>query len=268
MARRNFYEIINERPFNLHAEYDRIYKLFYGMSKTDYSVLCMTEEAFDHFPKSLIGRTISLEDFDKTYGFNFPEDSSKIAIDDLITFCEYVYTFCDAVALYGEDYIDEDDRQRILRTMQTIGECMNDLAQMPLQRKDITIFVPADPAAVSVAEIASPELAVSILEYHHHALKGNLAKKKAILKVLADDIEPLRHDLSSINASFTSTFFQMLQKFVRHNNTANAYISSLSDGETEAYYDDIYQMWLLAKLELDNVERKKRATRCLDKINS
>lgn len=268
MARKNFYEIINDSPFNLRAEYDRIYKLFFGMHNSDYSVLCMVDEAFECFPKSLIGRTISLEDFDCTYGFNFPEDSSTVVIDDLITFCEYAYTFCKAVVLYGEDYVDEDDHQRVLRTMKTIDECMNDLAQMPLHRENITIFVPRNPESISVAEISSPELVVSILEYHHHAMKGNLPKKKAVLKLLADDIEPFRADLNGINKSFSSAFFQMLQKFVRHNNDDNNYISSLSAEEIEAYYDDIYQMWLLAKLELDNVERMQRVKKTLGAINT
>lgn len=268
MARKNFYEIINDSPFNLRAEYDRIYKLFYGMSKSDYSVLCMIDNAFECFPKNLIGRTISWEDFDYTYGFNFPQDSEKVVIDDLITFCEYAYTFCKAIMLYAEDLIDDDDHRRVLRTMQTIDECMNDLAQMPLHREDITIFVPRNPESISAAEISSPELAVSILEYHHHALKGNLAKKKAILKLLADDIEPFRTELNGINKSFSSAFFQMLQKFVRHNNDDNNYISSLSDKEKEAYYDDIYQMWLLAKLELDNVERMQRVKKTLGAINT
>ena len=59
----------------------------------------------------------------------------------------------------------------------------------------------------------------------------------------------------------------MLQKFVRHNNKDNPIIASMSEEEIEAVYDDIYQMWLLAMLELDNVERKKRARELLGRIN-
>lgn len=59
----------------------------------------------------------------------------------------------------------------------------------------------------------------------------------------------------------------MLQKFVRHNNSDNPYISSLSPKEVEECYDDIYQMWLIAKLEIDNIERKKRVEAVLKKIN-
>ena len=59
----------------------------------------------------------------------------------------------------------------------------------------------------------------------------------------------------------------MLQKFVRHNNSDNPYISSLSPKEVEECYDDIYQMWLIAKLGIDNIERKKRGEAVLKKMN-
>ena len=85
---------------------------------------------------------------------------------------------------------------------------------------------------------------------------------------MADDIEPQRKILNGINKTLADNLFQMLQKFVRHNNEDNPYIKSLSPVELEACYDDIYQMWLLAKLEIDNLERKKRVEATLQKINS
>lgn len=60
----------------------------------------------------------------------------------------------------------------------------------------------------------------------------------------------------------------MLQKFIRHNNSDNSYIANMTPQETETAYDDIYQMWLLAKLELANVERNSRIKELLGKINS
>ena len=274
MARRNFYEIINESPLNLPAEYERLRTLYYEGTDLYCPVEYLVERAFEYLPEYLIGRTISLEDFNKTYGFNFPKtiiadpELHFSTTEYLFSFCEYVWNFCEALIKHPRLRFDSGDWESIKHLKDKILGCMSDLGHVLIEREKLYIFVPADPAVVSVAEISSPELAVSILEYHHHALKGNLAKKKAILKLLADDIEPCRAALNSINKSFSSTFFQMLQKFVRHNNEDNACISSLSNEEIEAYYDDIYQMWLLAKLELDNVERKKRAKRCLEQINS
>ena len=46
------------------------------------------------------------------------------------------------------------------------------------------------------------------------------------------------------------------------------YIKGLSPDELEACYDDIYQMWLLANAEIDNLERKNRVEETLRQINA
>ena len=130
------------------------------------------------------------------------------------------------------------------------------------------ILVPRKQEAIAVAEIVDKKLSYSVLEYNHHGLKGNLDKKKSILKLMADDIELQRKILNGINKTLADNLFQMLQKFVRHNNEDNPYIKGLSPNALEACYDDIYQMWLLAKLEIDNLERKKRVEETLRQINA
>ena len=42
----------------------------------------------------------------------------------------------------------------------------------------------------------------------------------------------------------------------------------MTDDEIEAVYDDIYQMWLLAQLELDHLDRKNRMKSLLEQINA
>ena len=132
----------------------------------------------------------------------------------------------------------------------------------------VNILVPRKQESIAVAEIADKKIAYSILEYNHHSLKGNLEKKKAILKLMADDIEPQRKVLNGINKTLADNLFQMFQKFVRHNNEDNWFIKNLSKENLEMCYDDIYQMWLLAKLEIDNLERKKRVEFVLQNINA
>ena len=131
----------------------------------------------------------------------------------------------------------------------------------------LTIFVPKNKAAISAAEISNQKISYKIIEYNHHSMKGDLDRKLSTLKMLADEIEPKRTELKKIPNSIENELFQMLQKFVRHNNKDNPVIAAMSDEELESVYDDIYQMWLLAMLELDNVERKKRARELLGRIN-
>jgi hypothetical protein len=133
---------------------------------------------------------------------------------------------------------------------------------------DVSILIPKDAAVISVAEIADTNTANMVLEYNHHALKGNLTKKKTILKFLADDMEPQKKLLTSINNTLYNNLFQMFHKFIRHNNDDNPTISAMTNEEIETCYDDMYQMWLLAKLEIDNLERKKRVESVIKKLNT
>ena len=86
--------------------------------------------------------------------------------------------------------------------------------------------------------------------------------------MMYDDIEPNQRELEAVNRTLKSDLFQLMNKFIRHNNSDNKYIQTLNNNQLEAIYDDIYQLWLLAKLELDNVERNKRVKELLNAVNS
>ena len=208
------------------------------------------------------GTCLSLKDFNESYGFNFEPNPKQFDINYLIIFCEYTYNLiiylCEG---YGYSY-----KHLYMQQMWMVL----DLVDYEFIRDDasVNILIPRKQESLAVAEIVDEKLAYSVLEYNHHSLKGNLEKKKAILKLMADDIEPQRKILNGINKTLADNLFQMFQKFVRHNNEDNPYIKGLSKKELESCYDDIYQMWLLAKLEIDNLERKKRVEETLKQINS
>ena len=275
MARRNFYEILTETPLNLQTEYERIYKLFYEGTDSYRSIDDVIEYAFESLPKHLIGRTISLADFNKTYNFAFPDTIFTdpgmpfSPVDDLLIFCEYIWNFCVGLLEHAMHTLDEDEYNSILHLQKMIIACMDDLKQMLAKRGELYIFVPKDPAVISVAEIVEKDMAVSILEYHHHSLKGDLAKKKAILKLMADDIEGDRQKLRNINRTLETQLFQLLNKFVRHDQAQTPYIGTMNPLEIEEHYDDIYQMWLLARLEIDHYAgRKDRIADLIEKLNN
>ena len=275
MARRNFYEILTETPLNLQAEYERIYKLFYEGTDSYRSIDDVIEYAFESLPEHLIGRTISLADFNKTYNFAFPDTIFTdpgmpfSTVDDLLIFCEYIWNFCVGLLEHAMHTLDEDEYNSILHLQKMIIACMDDLKQMLAKRGELYIFVPKNPAVISVAEIVEKDMAVSILEYHHHSLKGDLAKKKAILKLMADDIEGDRQKLRNINRTLETQLFQLLNKFVRHDQAQTPYIGTMNPLEIEECYDDIYQMWLLARLEIDHyADRKDRIAGLIEKLNN
>ena len=68
------------------------------------------------------------------------------------------------------------------------------------------------------------------------------------------------------NIPISKNIFMMLNKMnIRHNNVDESdksnyveYVAKLSSDELENWYDELYQLMLLAILELDNVERTIR----------
>ncbi len=100
-----------------------------------------------------------------------------------------------------------------------------------------------------------------MIEYNHHSIKGNIEAKKGILLKLVELLEPKRKDLSN---TLGSDLFFLINNFnIRHNNTdpndKSKYKSKVAEmpaDELEHIYDEVYQMCLLAFMELEHAERK------------
>ena len=96
-------------------------------------------------------------------------------------------------------------------------------------------------------------------------MKGDLERKKQTLLTFADLLEPKRKDLESVDKLFTSDLFYAFNNFnIRHNNidpTGSKYKKSVADLTTtqlEQWYDEVYQMCLLAFMRLEHIDRKKK----------
>lgn len=275
MERRNFAQILKEARVDIRREYDRLYSLFFlnKAFQLNNSMLSLRDYcACFFYSLPFRGTCLNLDDFDDFYGFNFEKVPTDFDLNYLLSFCEYSYNL--AVYMNPTNYsilasfttYNQQPQfyvQQVMKVVDAIGYVITKQDDSD----DMSIVVAKSPAAMAVAEISDSKMAYKVLEYNHYALKGNLDRKLSILKVFADEIEPRRAELKKIPGSVESELFQMLQKFIRHNNRDNPVIAAMSDDELEAVYDDIYQMWLLAMLELDNVERKKRAKELLGKIN-
>ena len=260
--RKNFADILKTAKIDLFQEYIRLYTLFYR-SKDDHgeTLKIECESSFLNIP--FRGTCLSLDDFNQTHNFFFEPEPQHFDPDYLIKFCEYTYN----LIVHLEDRHSSPFAIFYLQQMMKVLDLM-DYKWLRVKDMNVNILVPQKQEALAVAEIVKEEIAYSVLEYNHHSLKGNLPKKKATLKLMADDIEPQRKILNGINKTLADNLFQMFQKFVRHNNEDNWFIKNLSKEALEMCYDDIYQMWLLAKLEIDNLERKKRIEFILQKINT
>ena len=84
---------------------------------------------------------------------------------------------------------------------------------------------------------------------------------------MADQLEPRRVELAAINKELANTVFFMFNNMnIRHNNSTEGdknyreVVAKMTQDELEGWYDETYQMCLLAFLELDNVERTKKVS--------
>ena len=138
----------------------------------------------------------------------------------------------------------------------------------------ITDFVPKDATVISAAEIVNKEVSYKIIEYNHHSMKGDIERKRSVLLMLADQLEPQREKLKQINSRLESDLFFLLNNVnLRHNNSDlgnksyyNPCVAAMNNDEIEQWYDDTYQMCLLAFLELDNLDRKARVNQLKAKL--
>lgn len=267
MKRRNFLQILNEQGINLRREYDRLYDLFYNQKVpsnlgNNYTLKDYVEINFLSVP--FRKTCLSLDDFNSTYRFHFVQNPYGFDLNYLLSFCEYTYNFVIWMSQESElfKYGNRQSGQFYIYQIRSVIESID---YMQLTQGYITIFTPKKPEAIVASEIVSPEISYKVLEYNHYTMKGDIARKRETLRILADKLEPRRIELAAINKELANNVFFMFNNMnIRHNNCAEGdknykkVVAKMSQDELESWYDETYQLCLLAFLELDNVERTKK----------
>ena len=276
MKRIPFSQVLKNASIDIRREYDRLYGMFCLQKLADgtgNSVSLRDSCAANFISLPFRGTCVSLDDFDDFYGYSFEKNPSSFNLEYLISFCEYSYNLAIysqgigyGMSLFGLSQPMQFYVQQVMKVIDTVGYMAN-------SQDGITDFVPKDQAAISAAEVVDPALSYRIIEYNHHSMKGDLERKKATLIALADKLEAKRAKLKQINTSLESDLFYLLNSVnVRHNNADQGsknyihFVADMKDGDIEQWYDDIYQMCLLAFLELDHLERKERVKKLKEDI--
>ena len=211
------------------------------------------------------GTCLTLDDFDDVYNIHFEKVPSNFDLNYLLLFCEYTYNFLaylnpiNSLGNFGANSPSQIYLQQVYKVIEEIGYMHS------VNEKGITIFTPKSQEAISVSEIIDPELSYKVIEYNHHLLQGNIEKKKAILLLLADKIESKRSELRNINKTMETNIFMLFNNMnIRHDNCSKEsphyieYVANMPKIELEQWYDETYQLFLLAFLEQDNIERNRK----------
>lgn len=268
--RRNLLTILEENQFDLKTEYSRLLDLFYEPFDGEISISELVDKNFLRMNHNLIQRCTSLEDFDLTYKFRWESSPRDFDVNYFLLFCEYIYNF--SLELYNLKI--KNAECCIDRLIKNVKVCISILGYKEIYEDGKpSIFVENKPETVAVAEIVEPKLGYKVLEYNHHKLKGDIDKKKQILLMFADELEPKRDMLKEIKSTVENDLFFMLNNLnIRHNNVAESsknykkYVAEMDNKTLEEWYDETYQLGLFAFLELDNVERKKRIEQLKKKV--
>ena len=229
------------------------------------------EEFFDTFmfkTWKARGTCISCEDMRETLDLNEILDSDDPSFEEVISFCEYV---ANLIKLYDKVELKEGVHLyktsvavAIITNLNSIMDWLNQ--EMVFFEKEERVLITEKNAAVTaVAECVNEELAYQIVKYNHYTLKGDISKKKEILLKLGSELEPKRKQLSSLNGQLETNIFFMLNNLnIRHNNRSKKdknykeYVAKMKKDKLEEWYDELYQMMLLAMLELEQLERNQK----------
>lgn len=248
---------------------DRLYKLFteeYVIkgTKKDLSLLeYVNDRCFAHWKHR--GKCIDIYDYLEVLDFDSIVDDAHSEINALLTLIELIYNFWSL----AEIKIPEDTTcLYAYPNFYYLKDYMiNSLSQynhVAVVRKNeqMVLVIEDKPEVTAASEISDAKIAVGILKYNHHSLKGDIDAKKTILLSLASELEPRRADLHNKNKDIEKMIFFMLNNLdIRHNNRKREdknyreYVARMRKSTLEKWYDELYQLILLAFLELDNVKR-------------
>lgn len=269
--RKSIFDIVSE-SMDLKTEVHRIIKMssvedVLCVDKYSYKTLFKFVDAYCFQKWKSRGHCISVNDFLYALHYEQLKKSAEVDVNSMLTLVELVYNFW----YLTNDKFDEDYDLKWCGNYYHLQDVMNDLLSQYNHKayyaeETEQVFVIEDKEDVTaVAEIINQELALDIIKYNHRTLQGDIDTKKAILLRLGSELEPKRKQLHDLNSKLEDNLFFALNNLnLRHNNRSKKdknykeYVAKMRKDRLEKWYDEVYQMMLLAFLLIDNVDRSNK----------
>ena len=260
MTRRNIFELMQEKYDHIKEveklsdllEEDMILLGTKSLTLEEF----VDEYEFDNWKNSY--HYINCEDLKESLGINetikFCTRGYGISIEDTLVFLEYVLNIINicqrSICIVHNEAFFTKPYPRLIKNIEILLSNLN-YEYIYFDKEEKVILVERDSAAFAVADIVEEELAFKVIEYNHYLLKGDLDKKRNILKALADKVEGFGDNL---NKSLFSDFGYLANNInIRHNNlegkNKKEYLLNIANEELEDWYDETYQVMLLCILE-------------------
>lgn len=267
--RKNFAQILKNGKVDYKSEYKKLYELLFEKNLQDENgELCSVHMVFGEFFTSFHfrGTCLSLQEFDEENGFNFPDPSrDNPKIEDLVLLMEYFYNML--MGYMGSQNMSFYSGINTQFLMQHILSVCDAIGYKQVTEDGFAVFVEKNAVATAVAEsdLIPDDLSYKLITYDHHSMCGDLEKKKSIIVQLASIIEGKQAKLNQVNPTLKKDLFYIFNNFnIRHNNCDNQSkdykpaIADMDKNELEKWYDETYQMCLLAFMELEQADRKPK----------
>lgn len=255
--RRNFAEVLRTGKVDIHEEYTKLYQLFYFQNGDGSTLYNFISQNFLNF--SFKGTCLSFEEFNRKNRFVFVIHPHDFDVNYLVSFCEYVYN----LVTFSNFYNFKIDKNYYTSYIEKV---IDDIGYMRSVEDGFYIFVPKDSVAISVSEspLIPEDISYKVIAYNHHSRQGNLGAKKDIIMKLAALLEPKRTTIERLNKDLEKDLFMLFNNLnIRHNNIDPANpanyrecIAKMPNDVLESWYDETYQMCLLAFMELEHSDRK------------
>lgn len=281
--RKSIFDIVSEN-INIEDEIKRILT----MAENE-NILCVDKYSYYKLFKFVDGycfkhwkyrgHYINVDDYLKALDYASLKRSASQNINSLLTVIELIYNFWN---LSQQEFYDNEKGYDLkwCGNYYHLRDVMDDILQQynhiafTNEDEDCVLIIEDKEAVTATAEILPSAMGFDVIKYNHRSLQGEIELKKAILISMGTELEPKRKELQTINKQLSEDIFFMLNNInIRHNNRSKKdkskykeYIAKMSKTRLEKWYDELYQMMLLAFLLLDNVDRADKVRELKEKI--
>ena len=227
------------------------------------------------------GHFVDVDDFLEALRYDDLKEDATHNVDALLTLIELIYNFWELSRKQFHDtkkgYKLEwcGNYYHLKDVMDDVLSQYNHVAYINEDQECVLIIEDKSEVTAAAEIMPTPALAVDVVRYNHRTLRGEIELKKKILLAMGAELEAKRKKLHTINTTLENDIFFMLNNLnIRHNNKSKGdknykeYVAKMRKDRLEKWYDELYQMLLLAFLLMDNIERVENVKGLKEKINA
>lgn len=266
MSRKNIFEIL-ENKWNIIDEVKRIFTLLntdcISIKFSEDKTIIEFVDGYCFYDWENRYSYLDIEDMAKDLDIKLNEDKipSNLEIIEILKYVEFarnLIMLCDT-KLFIDNEKDSDDKYKytyyqeytiLKENINIVLEHLNFSTRL-LKKEERIILIEKNHSAMSAAEIVDEDTTCKVIEYNHYLLKGDIDKKKEILLQLSNKYEGIKSNIKNLNSKLDDDIGFMLNNIhIRHNNKSGKskkeYVSKMRKDTIEKWYDETYQMLLLA----------------------